>query len=260
MKRLIPLIIFAILLLFHVQNLWAQSPATTDMIAQANQHYEASQFSEAAKIYQSLVDSGLDDGTLYYNLGNAYFKQEDWGNAILNYRRAQRITPRDPDIRANLILARAQTVDQIETDSQVLVGQILKLPEQWLTLNEMALVSLGLWFLLVLLVIVFTRLNSEAGKQRLAYLMVVVGFFLVVGIFSMGARLYVEAARPDGIIIVEGIDVTSGPGEQYIVEFTLHSGTEISILEERPNWTRVTLPGGQLQGWVPTWAVTPITS
>ena len=35
------------------------------------------------------------------------------GLAILNYKRASLIDPRDSDIRANLDISRAQTIDQI---------------------------------------------------------------------------------------------------------------------------------------------------
>ena len=250
MKRIIPLCLMSLWLIIAPAAL-AQGPNPVDVMAQANQLYEAGQFSEAAVAYQSLVDAGFENGTLFFNLGNAYFKQEDWGNAILNYRRAQRITPRDPDIWANLTLARAHTVDQIEAEGQVFFSQLLKVPEQWLTLNELAIVTLALWFVLIGLIILITRLPSEAWKQRFSYLTVVTGVLLGIGILSMASWLYLSNTQPDGVIVALEVDVTSGPGDQYIKEFTVHSGTEIGILEERSNWVRITLPGGQLQGWVP---------
>ena len=67
-------------------------------VAEGNRLYEAGQFVEAAALYQALADAGAEDGTLYYNLGNACFKAGDLGRAILNYRRAQALLPRDPDV------------------------------------------------------------------------------------------------------------------------------------------------------------------
>jgi uncharacterized protein YraI len=67
----------------------------------------------------------------------------------------------------------------------------------------------------------------------------------------------VESNRPVAIVVMETA-VTSGPGEQYPTQFTLHSGASVAVLEERPNWTRITLPGDQLQGWVMTGAVTAV--
>ena len=52
-------------------------------------------------------------------------------------------------------------------------------------------------------------------------------------------------------MVVDELNVTSGPGTQYVTEFVLHDGAEVSMLEKRGNWVRLTLPGGETQGWVP---------
>jgi hypothetical protein len=54
--------------------------------------------------------------------------------------------------------------------------------------------------------------------------------------------------------------VTSGPGtsEQYLVEFTLHAGAEVSLIENRSGWDRIALPG-DLQGWAPAEAVEQVS-
>ena len=56
------------------------------------------------------------------------------------------------------------------------------------------------------------------------------------------------------------MNVTSGPGEQYVTEFTLHSGAEVRLIERRDYWVRLALPGGQLQGWVPAEAVEAVAA
>ena len=42
--------------------------------------------------------------------------------------------------------------------------------------------------------------------------------------------------------------------DQYLVEFDLHSGAEVQLLESRSDWRRITL-SDNLQGWVPADAV-----
>jgi hypothetical protein len=258
MKRWIVLSLICGLLIVGHTNLLAQADSPTVMMTRANELYEAGRFSEAAQLYQSLVDAGYQDSNLFYNLGNAYFKQESWAHAILNYRRAQQFAPRDPDIRANLLLARTQTVDQIEVEGVDLLSQITRFAQQWLTLNEMAIAALVLWFGVVILLIVFLRVTNEGLRQGVLYLLILTGILMLGGLLSLGGRLYLEQVRPEGVVVTDEIDVSSGPGSQYIVEFTLHSGTEVSIIEERNSWLRLSLPGGQLQGWVPASAVEPI--
>src|SRR5205823_5530071 len=74
----------------------------------ANRFYFEGKFSEAATTYGILEQSGQKSAALYFNWGNALFKSGQIGRAIAAYRRAEALTPRDPDLRANLQFARNQ--------------------------------------------------------------------------------------------------------------------------------------------------------
>src|SRR6266705_1854852 len=63
----------------------AQSDAD---FANANQDYAQGNFKEAISGYETLVRSGQWSANLFYDLGNAYFRTDDFGHAILNYERA----------------------------------------------------------------------------------------------------------------------------------------------------------------------------
>jgi tetratricopeptide (TPR) repeat protein len=216
----------------------------------ANEDYETGKYADAASIYEAIIDSGLHHSSVYYNLGNAYFKQEDLGRTILNYRRAQRLDPRDADTNANLDIARAQTVDKLEAPAESGLANLVQLAEEWLTLSEALLLALLLWLLIGVLAVVM--LLKPVWRRWSGISMGVVAIFLLVGLISIANRYYQEQKYPPAVIVAQQVDVTSGPGtsEQYLVEFTLHSGAEVRLLESRPGWQRITLPG-DLQGWVP---------
>jgi hypothetical protein len=236
----------------------ASSTSASVTMQTANGLYERGQFSQAAQAYQHLVNQGFADSALFYNLGNAYYKIEDYGRAILNFRRAQQLAPRDPDIEANLALARAQAVDQFEAaDEGGLFSQLGEAVQSWLTLNELAMVALAAWILFVFLVILFGtargRGTGAAGAWRkgLQYALVASAVVLVVGILALGSALTLDRNLAEGVIVADAVDVTSGPGRQYVAEFTLHGGAEVSLVETRGSWVRLALPGGELEGWVP---------
>ena len=119
----------------------AASPAAlSDPFDSANRLYEQGKFPEAASAYEGLIRSGPVSPALYFNLGNAWFKSGQTGRAIAAYRRAERIAPRDPDLRANLQFVRNQVQ-----------GPTL-LPDRWerglsrLTVNEWTvLAAVALW-------------------------------------------------------------------------------------------------------------------
>jgi tetratricopeptide (TPR) repeat protein len=237
------------------------SEAASATMAMAKQLYEMGQFAQAAQAYQQLIDQGFADASLFYNLGNAYYKQEDYGQAILYYRRAQQLAPRDPDIETNLKLARAQAVDQFEAAEEGgLLNQLGQSTQAWFTLNELAMAALGIWILFMSLLLL--RSAAKAGgawRKGLQYALVAAGIVLVVGLLAMGSSLYATDSQPEGVIVAAEVDISSGPGSQYVTEFTLHSGAEVDLVETRGNWVRLALPGDELEGWVPASAVASVT-
>ena len=86
---------------------WFRSAAAgdfTEQMAKANESYEGGEYAQALEIYERLVEEGAVDPDLFYNLGNAYYKEGQPGRAVLYYKRALRLAPRDNDARTNLQL------------------------------------------------------------------------------------------------------------------------------------------------------------
>ena len=226
----------------------------------ANDLYEGGQYLQAAQAYQQLVDLGVVDSALFYNLGNAHFKQGDYGQAIVNYRRAQQLAPRDPDVEANLAWARAQALDQFEVVGEAgFLEQVGRALRGWFTIDELALAALAAWILFVFVLLLFLSARpGTAWRRGVRSALVVAAVVLVAGVLSLGSALYVQNDRSEGVIVAREVDVTSGPGSQYVIEFTLHSGAEVDLVEARGNWVRLALPGAELEGWVPAGAIEPV--
>ena len=72
---------------------------------QANTAYINNDFPTAISLYETILSSGRQSGKLYYNLANAYFKEQEIGRAILNYNRALRLNRGYEVIRYNLHVA-----------------------------------------------------------------------------------------------------------------------------------------------------------
>ncbi len=233
----------------------ASSAVSGAQMAEANILYEEGRFSEAVERYQALVDAGVQNGRLYYNLGDAYFKLNDLGRAILNFRRAQRLLPRDSDVTANLELARAQTLDQIELEKEGAFIRLVRRVIGWTTLNEAAIGALILWIVLCLLGI--GAILFRERRRVFLYVSASVALLLLFGLITVGIRLLDERGQPPAVIVGTEVKVRSGPGQDYLTEFTLHAGAEVRVVEQRTDWMRIALPG-DLQGWAPGDAVIEI--
>jgi tetratricopeptide (TPR) repeat protein len=253
MKQIISSILLASFIMIGLV-LSNQATSLTEAMNQTSQHaaeaYQAEKFAEATQAYQELVTAGVKNSDIFYNLGNAYFKQGDIGRAIVNYRRAKLLSPRDGDIQTNLGMAEAQAKDQLDLNGESTINRIAEVSQNWVTLNEMALLALTLWFGLALLLFSLSQTESARGHEVVQYGAIIVGLLFVASALALGSRLYVEATQPAAVIIADKVDVSSGPGSQFVTQFTLHSGTEVHLLEQQGSWVRLTLPGDQMQGWV----------
>ena len=231
----------------------AQGPGDLEAMAATNALYEDGLYDQAARSYQQLVDKGYGDPALYYNLGNAYFKQGDIGRAVLNFLRAERLAPRDGDIRANLDFARSQTLDVLDSGEAPFVRFVTSLLFR-VTAGELGAVALALWLLFAAcLLLVMAGPRRWLALVRPAALAAAV--LLLLGGGSLAGRIYVDSVSREAIIVAEEVDVLSGPGSRYTPEFTLHAGAETGLVERRGAWARIALPGGSLQGWVPAASV-----
>ena len=129
----------------------------------ANKLYEQGKFPEAAGAYEQMIKSGTVSPAIYFNLGNAYFKAGQLGHAIAALREAENLSPRDPDMRANLQFIRARVQGSTASPSRW---------RQWfaaLTINEWAILTAAmLWVWLTLMVLIQFR---PALKQSLRTLL-----------------------------------------------------------------------------------------
>ena len=126
-------------------SVMAQEPSAPGMMAEANRRFERGEFAEAAQQYEALIGLGYRDTAVYYNLGNAYLEDGNLGRAVLNYLRAEELSPRDPDVIANLHLARSLTVDQLQAEGDSLVASVADFGRRWATATEFGVAALLLW-------------------------------------------------------------------------------------------------------------------
>jgi tetratricopeptide (TPR) repeat protein len=207
----------------------------------ANRLYYEGKFSDAAAAYEKLIHSDMATPALYFNLGNAWFKSGQIGRAISAYKQAERYTPRDPDLRANLQFARNQTQ-----------GPSLKLnPAQRsltrLTLNEWTLLAAGsIWVLLLLLSVTQWR---PAWNRTLRGFLALWVFVSVVLCGCFAAALSQDISNQSGVVVAAQAVVRNGPLEESKNAFTLQDGSEVRVLDRKDDWLLITTDP-QRTGWL----------
>ena len=233
------LFVSALALAFSATLYAADIPAD---FSAANRLYAQGKFSEAAKAYDALLQSGARSAALLFNAGNAEFKAGHLGRSIAAYCRAEQISPRDPELRANLAFVRNQVQGVTRRESRW---------QNWvstLTLNEgAALTATIFWIVLALLIARQIRPALVAKLKTLTR--VFVGLALVSGLVLAG-QAAAHFSTASAICVADNVAARTGPFEDAQSIFTARDGAELSVLGRREGWVQVADAAGKI-GWMP---------
>jgi hypothetical protein len=239
-----------ITILFFLSQAQADIESATALFKKGNESYEAGNFDQAIEEYQKIVNLGIKNSKVFYNLGNAYFRKNQLGKAILNYRKALALEPRDEDSMANLAFAKLFTLDKIEEQKVNPLSNLVHwFVNLWSTDELTIFVSLSYCLSIVFgILILFTR-KRRAWLLGLSIML----FIFIVSSSSLATKLHFDSAK-SGVLIAPQAEVRSGPGGDYTLQFTGHEGLEFQINEQAEGWYRISLPNG-VKGWIPKDAV-----
>lgn len=206
------------------------------------------EFRQAAARFQLLIDDGVKNGRLYYNLGNACLQAGDLGRAILSYRRAERLMPGDARLQSNLTYARSLTRDQIAPSGQRALADALLSWHRGTspTLRSWLFVVSFLLFWLLLISWLFRR----AGSSR--YLAIGCALVAIACGSSLAAGICSAGSATEGVVVQGEVIVRKGNGQGFAPQFEqpIHEGVEFRLLEARGGWLSIELPDGK-SGWIP---------
>ena len=221
----------------------AETPSAEELYFEANRSYKENRYQEAIDGYLQLIGDGHVNGHLYYNLGNAYFRTGQLGRAILNYKRAELLIPRDADLIFNLRHAVDQAQDAISPAQNFLNQAFFWLDD--LTFRELmwsfAVFNIMFWGILVLRL--FVR------PEWTYYVFIVLLVFWLVGGSSLGVKWHQIKADQRAVILVEEVDILAGPDSNDTVLFKLHEGTIIQRERVEDGWSLVRVSENK-RGWI----------
>lgn len=247
---------FLIVLLF-LFSLTAKANESKIILDSANAAYAKADYFKAIKLYDSILNKGEVAAEIYFNLGNAYYKSNNIGYAILNYERAKKLAPEDEDIAMNLKLANQKTEDKIEAAPQLFLTTWKNAIVDMMSEKSWSEMCIILVIISLILFATYIFSANKAVKQ--------VGFFggsalilASVFVFFIAKHKYeLTKTSSTAIITKAAVTVTGSPSEKGTKLFVLHEGTKVNITEEDGDWTEIKIANGNV-GWVPTKSISAI--
>lgn len=219
-------------------------------IAKANQAYSAGSFTVAADLYQKVVDAGYASPELFYNMGNTFFKMNDYARAILWYERAKRLDPGSEDISFNLNVANTKISDKIEPLPEMFYKRWYNGLVQIFSVDTWA--KMGVYMFIAGLLCMVLYIASRVVILRK------IGFWCALGLFTFTIFSLVLAwsgyrfaeSNAEAVIFSPTITVKSSPDEKSTDLFVLHEGAKVQLLDNISGWYEIRIANGSV-GWLP---------
>ncbi len=219
------------------------------LMQEAIKDYDEGRYTQAIELYQKVVENGFESAALYYNMGNAYFKNNNMASAILYYEKALKLDPTDEDARFNLKIANSRIVDKIESVPEIFYVRWWKNLTTAFTVDGwgwVSVIALAL-FLAMLLGFLLSRI---LWFKKLTFWLGIVMIVITVFSYSLANHRYNSFMKDhEAIVFTPTVTVKSSPSETSIDLFVIHEGTKVQLSDHVGEWYEVKIANGS-QGWL----------
>lgn len=220
-----------------------------NLFRMANDAYSRGQYDSALAGYQAILNADFESSSLYFNIGNAFYKTKKIPSAILYYEKARKLQPNDNDVAFNLLLANQQITDKIEP-----------LPElffiRWWN-GVVSSASMDSWARYAIIfcfytfsMFVFFVFSVSGSFRKLFFWSGIAGVFMAILSFSFALKQESNIlGEKEAIVFAPSVTTKSSPDESSTNLFLIHEGTKVKILEKLNDWCKISLLDGNI-GWI----------
>lgn len=235
--------------------LYSQAPSA--LFDKGVDDYYAEKYAEAAVSFQQLYDMGYKNFDVCYNLGNSYFKINDYPSSILYLERAKRIEPNNKDVLHNIEIANNHIVDKIEVIPEMFY-------EKWWN-NIQSIFSVSVWctvniilFAMSVIFIALMFIFNGLKTRKTMLITAIISFMMFLFTFVVSSSINRELTKNDeAIVFTSTVTAKGSPAINSVDLFVIHKGTKVTITDNIGEWVEIRLGNGKI-GWIPYTDVTII--
>lgn len=222
---------------------------SNDLLKKAETAYEKREYRKAIESYEELIKEGYVSYKLYYNLGNAYYRNHQLGKAIYNYERAKKLNHNDEDVKTNLALAYTKTIDKIEVKENFFISAVKTNVLSSFTTTTWAWMSIGASALFFVFLYLFIAGPNVFVKRTSFFLSLVLLVSVFIIYFLGNSAKNAKEQNNFAIITATETKVYVEPTSTSVSKFGLHEGTRVRIVELNADWILIKLENGN-EGWL----------
>jgi len=215
----------------------------------ANYHYSKGNYDKAIQLYQRILNKNVEAPQLYFNLGNAYYKTNRIGLAILYYEKAKKLSPKDEDVENNLTLSGLKTEDKINPLPQLFIAEWINSITNLMSEKNWSITCIIVWCIsLIFFTLYFS--SSAILLKKIFFYSAFISLIMAISTFFLAQHKCAEIKNNNyAVVIAPTTTINSSPAEKSTKLFILHEGSKVKIISEDNDWIEIKLANGNV-GWI----------
>lgn len=243
-KKIAVLIATILFVAFHAIG---QNP--DQLAAEAQKAYNNKQYQQAITQYNKIIDLGFESYALYYNLGNAYFRNNENAQAVLYYEKALKLAPNNDDIKHNIEVVNSKLTDKVETVPELFYKRWWKQIPNLTDIDTLATINILLLTIALLLIAVYIAAQNVVLRKICFWTGLSFLLFFSIGILAASERNHYLTVQHEAIVFTQTVNIKSSPDENSKDIFVLHEGTKVTLLDVIAEWQEIRISNGSI-GWI----------
>jgi len=241
MKKLIIVLLVATSFFGNAQN--------DALFKKAAEAYNQGNYEVAVQDYLQIIENKQHSASVYYNLGNAYYKLNQVAPSIYYFEKALLLKPNDSEIKNNLSYAQKMALDAVETVPETGMSRLYNTVVSFMSFDQWGVTAIVLMLLFIIGYITFYY-SRYATYKRIAFIGSLIALFLSCIAVIIGYMQYTDFNDDQpAIVFAEAVTVQAEPNERNQAVFKLHEGAKVNVLESFNNWNKIELADGKT-GWL----------
>jgi len=221
------------------------------LAAQAAKAYNTRHYPEAIAKYEKIIDGGYESYALYYNLGNAYFRNNETAQAILYYEKALKIAPNNEDIKHNIEVVNSKLNDKVEMVPELFYKRWWKMILNMMDIDVLAVVNIILFTLALLFIAIYIAVSNILIRKFSFWTGISLMFLFGIGVLAASQRNHYLNNQHEAIVFMPTVNIKSSPDDNSKDIFVLHEGTKVKLLDIVAQWQEIRIANGSV-GWIKT--------
>ena len=220
---------------------------------EAEAAYINNNFAKSIQLYEAQVSEhrsiNQESAQIYYNLGNAYFRNNQIAKAIVNYERALLLEPGDSDIRHNLRFAKTRIEDKIDSADNLFINKWIRSIQNLYSGNTWAIMGIVLFILLIVAIGLY-MISAQIILRKVSFYsgIVLLSLVIITNVFAFNQKTKITN-RSTAIIMSASVSIYTSPDAHSQELFRLHEGAKVKIKREEGRWIEIVIANGSV-GWL----------